>query len=154
MSNEINKTNYPPNKPILIWDGECKFCKWWKTRWELKTSEFVEFKPYQKVAKEFPDIPIDEFKKASRLIDEKGNIYSGPDSAYKIKEYTGDSKWHLWYINYTWFKSLSNSAYNHIAKNRNFYYKATVFLFGSEPEKPKIYWFYYLLIIILISISI
>jgi len=150
MFQQINKTEHPPFQPILVWDGECKFCKWWKTRWELKTKDNLSFKTYQEVASQFSDIPIKEFKKASRLIEPDGKIYSGPDSAYRSLYYTGRKKWHFWYQKYPWFKTISNFSYNHIAKNRSFYYKVTVFFFGSNPEKPKLYWLYYLLIILLV----
>ena len=154
MFKEINKTSNPPLEPTFVWDGDCKFCKWWKERWEHRLQGKVLFRKYQDATSEFLDIPKEEFQKASRLIDENGNVFSGPDSAYKIQHYLGNPKWHHWYKNITWFKSLSNSAYNHIAKNRSFYYKVTIFLFGSDPRKPKIYWFYYLMLIILLLISL
>lgn len=152
MFQKIKSTTNPPSFPILIWDGECKFCKWWKTRWELKTSNQLSFKVYQEVASQFPDIPLKEFKKASRLIDIDGNVYSGPDSAYRSLYLAGDKKWHQWYSNYKWFQKISDLGYNHIAKNRNFYYKATSILFGKDPEKPKKYWLFYILILIFLLI--
>jgi predicted DCC family thiol-disulfide oxidoreductase YuxK len=154
MFQEINKTAYPPTHPILVWDGECKFCKWWKTRWELKTKNQLDFKTYQEVASQFQDIPLKEFKKASRLIETDGAVYSGPDSAYRSLYISGNKKWHHWYSKNSWFEKLSDLGYNHIAKNRNFYYKATVILFGKDPVKPKLYWFYYLLLLILLIISL
>lgn len=150
MFQEINKTKHPPLQPILVWDGECKFCKWWKTRWELKTKGKLQFKTYQDVAHKFPDIPIKEFKKASRLIDTDGSVYSGPDSAYRSLYIAGIEKWHIWYSSSNMFKTMSNLGYNHIAKNRNFYYKATIFLFGKSPVTPRPYWLLYLLIIIVL----
>lgn len=150
MFEKITKTKFPPTHPILIWDGECKFCKWWKTRWELKTKNQLNFKTYQEVASQFPDIPLKEFKKASRLIDTDGKVYSGPDSAYRSLYISGNKIWHQYYASHKWFEKLSDLAYNHIAKNRNFYYKATTFLFGKNPLKPQKYWLYYLLFIIVI----
>ena len=154
MFQKIKTTNYPPVFPILIWDGECKFCKWWKTRWELKTKDQLSFKTYQEAASQFPDIPLKEFKKASRLIDTDGKIYAGPDSAYRSVFMAGDKKWHNWYTEYKWFQELSDFGYNHIAKNRSFYYKFTSFLFGKDPKKPKAYWLIYLLVLIIIIIAI
>lgn len=154
MFEKITKTEYPPTHPILVWDGECKFCKWWKTRWEIKTKNKLQFTTYQEVGGQFHDIPLKEFKKASRLIDSDGNIYSGPDSAYRSLYIAGNKKWHQWYSEYSWFEKLSDYGYNHIAKNRDFYYKATVSLFGNNPEKPQRYWLHYILIIILLLILI
>lgn len=135
MFAKINKTNYPPEIPILIWDGECKFCFWWKTKLELKTRQKLMFKTYQEIGSKFPDIPIKEFKKASRLIETDGTIYSGPDSIYRSLYFAGIEKWHIWYSSTILFQKMSDIGYNHIAKNRGFYYKVTVFLFGDNPVK-------------------
>ncbi|CAM4316378.1 thiol-disulfide oxidoreductase DCC family protein [Gillisia limnaea] len=154
MFEKITSTKYPPAKPTLIWDGTCGFCKWWKIRWETKTKDRIHFVPYQDVAKDFPDIPIKEFKKASRLIEPDGKIYTGPDSAYRSLYYAGTKKWHLWYEKYPWFESLSNLAYNHVAKNRSVYFKLTKLLFGKDPHQPKLYWFYYILILLTIILLV
>lgn len=132
---------------MLVWDGDCTFCKFWVTRWKMKTGEAVEYITYQKVAAKFQDIPIKEFKKASRFIALDGSIYSGPDSAYKSYTYAKESTlpWHQWYRNYYWFTWLSDHSYNYIAKNRSAFYKITVACFGKDPERLKPYWLLYVL---------
>ena len=150
MFAKIQKTENPPAHPVLIWDGTCGFCKFWKTRWQLKTQNKLEYVTYQEKAREFPDIPLKEFKKASRLIEPDGRIYSGPDSAYRSLYYAGNKTWHHWYQRYSWFEKLSDIGYNHIAKNRDFYFKLTKLLFGDYPEKLKFYWLFYLLALVVI----
>ncbi|WP_081209994.1 thiol-disulfide oxidoreductase DCC family protein [Salegentibacter sediminis] len=150
MFAKINQTEYPPKKPTMVWDGTCGFCKFWKTRWQLKTKAKLRFVTYQEEAGEFPDIPEKEFKKASRLIEPDGRVYSGPDSAYRSLYYTGDEKWHHWYQQYSWFEKLSDEAYNHIAKNRDFYFKLTKALLGEDPVNFKFYWLFYLLAVFVI----
>lgn len=147
MFKKIQHTNYPPPKPLLVWDGDCGFCKYWKTRWQLKTGNKITFKTYQEVAKNFPDIPLKEFKKSSKLIEPDGKIYNGPDSAYKSIYYSGTQIWHNWYKKNKIFQKLSDHGYNHIAKNRSFYFKVTRFLFGSNPSAIKHYWLLYFIII-------
>lgn len=150
MFAKIGKTSYLPSKNVMIWDGKCGFCKFWKTRWENKTKGIIEYKTYQEYADKLPDIPLKEFKKASRLIETDGSVYSGPDSAYRCLWHAGNRPGHEMYKNYSWFRWLSDHAYNHIAKNRNFYFKVTRLLFGDEPLKLKYYWVWYLLAIIII----
>lgn len=154
MFKKIHQTNFPPSQPTMVWDGTCGFCKWWKIRWETKTGDRIRFVPYQDVAKDFPDIPIKEFKKASRLIEPDGRIYSGPDSAFRNFFHTGNKRWHQCYEKYSWFESICDLAYNHIAKNRSFYFKVTKFLFGKDPHQPKIYWFYYILMLLAIILLV
>lgn len=150
MFKKIEKTSYPPTANIMVWDGKCGFCKFWKTRWEKKTEGILIFKTYQEYAENFPDIPLKEFKKASRLIETDGSVYSGPDSAYRSLWHAGNKKGHELYVEHGWFRWLSDHAYNHIAKNRHFYFKITKLLFGKEPLNLKPYWLLYLFAIILI----
>ena len=152
MFKKVHHTENPPSENILIWDGKCGFCKFWKTRWEDKTEGKIVFKTFQEYASNFPDIPIKEFKKASRLIETDGKIYSGPDSAYRSIWHTGVKTQHRLYRSNVWFRHLSDHAYNHIAKNRSFYFKLTKILFGSNPKKLQPYWLFYLIIIIAILI--
>ena len=150
MFEKIKYTKYPPSHHTLVWDGDCGFCKFWKTRWEEKTREKIQFRTFQEVASEFPDIPLKEFKKASRLIETDGRLYSGPDSAYRSLWHANKKTYHELYKKSKWFEKLSDHGYNHIAKNRHFYFQITKFLFGDEPLKIKPYWLVYLLIILLI----
>lgn len=154
MFKKIHDTTNKPADNILIWDGKCGFCDFWKSRWEARTKGKIRFETYQDFAHEFPDIPLKEFKKASRLIEKDGHIYSGPDSAYRSIWHAGDRKWHEFYKKYSWFRWLSDHGYNHVAKNRHFYFRLTKLLFGKEPLKLKPYWILYLLVIVLILILI
>ncbi|TBW26628.1 thiol-disulfide oxidoreductase DCC family protein [Gramella sp. KN1008] len=150
MFAKIEKTSNPPSNNVMIWDGKCGFCKFWKTRWEEKTRGKIIFKTYQEYAENFPDIPLKEFKKASRLIETDGSVYSGPDSAYRSLWHAGNKKRHKMYTKYSWFRYLSDHTYNHIAKNRHFYFKITKLLFGKDPIQLRPFWILYLIVIILI----
>jgi len=150
MFKKIEFTVHPPSKPELIWDGECGFCKFWKTRWELKTGDRVNYRTFQERAEYYPDIPLKEFKKASRLIETDGSVYSGPDSAYRTLQYSGNSFWHNLYKKQSWFTWLSDHGYNHIAKNRAIYFKVTKRLFGENPEKLSYDWLFYMISIFIL----
>jgi len=157
MFSKLKKTKFPPdNKPILIWDGECDFCAFWVTHWKKKTGSAIDYNKYQQIASHFSDIPLKEFKKASRLITTDGSIYSGPDSAYKALAYSKKPilKWHKLYNNNSWFRQLSDYSYNFIAKNRPTMFKLTKFFFGNNPNHLKPYWLIYLISIILLCIVI
>ena len=51
-------------KPLLIYDGECGFCNYSIRYWEKLTGGRVDYEPYQQAASRFPDIPLEEFKRA------------------------------------------------------------------------------------------
>jgi predicted DCC family thiol-disulfide oxidoreductase YuxK len=147
MFQKFATTQHPPTEtPLLVWDGECGFCKYWVTRWRHLTQGKIHFKTYQEVAEHFPDIPLKEFKKASRLIEPNGSVYSGPDSAYRSYTYARNSwPWHQWYHKYPWFQWVSDHGYNHIAKHRPFYFWLTNTCFGNNPARLKPYWILYIM---------
>lgn len=151
MFSTIAFTRYPPSvKPILIWDGECGFCKYWVTRWQQKTGDSVIYKTYQEAGSQFPDIPIKEFKKASRLIEPDGRVYSGPDSAYRSLSYTSNTlfPWHIWYVSNRFFQKLSDAGYTFISRRRPFFFTLTKLFFGKDPTQMKPFWALYLIVIL------
>jgi len=150
MFTKIKKTDFPPKeKPILVWDGECGFCKFWVIRLQKRTKDKIDFKTFQEVGGLLKDIPLKEFKKASRLIETDGHVFNGPDSLYRSLYHSAStSQWHRWYHKYLWFEKLNDHAYNTIAKNRPTMFTLTKICFGKDPNRLKPYWAIYLLIII------
>ncbi len=130
----------------MIWDGACGFCKYWILVWK-KNSENIEFKTFQEVSDEFPEIPLKEFKKASRFIETDGSIHSGPDSAYMSLYHFNEpiTFLHRWYEKYNWFQWISDHVYNEIAKHRPLLMKVTIAFWGKNPLKQKPYWIAWLL---------
>ncbi|MDA9312893.1 DUF393 domain-containing protein [Vicingaceae bacterium] len=158
MFSKIERTTYlPGERPLMVFDGNCGFCKYWVIRWKKISGLEVDYKPYQKVAKNFKDISEQHFKEAVRYIDLEGNVFTGPDAAYITYFNKNKVKFlHLWYIEKTWFRNLSDFAYQFIADHRDTMSKITIRLFGKNPANPKPYWKYYLLglIVLIVSLSI
>ena len=156
MFQKFNTTQYPPKiKPLLVWDGKCGFCKYWVTRWRKISEGKIDFDTYQNAAQDFPDIPLKEFKKASRLITTSGSVHGGPDSAYKSYEIANPSSpWHGWYTKYAWFRRLSDRGYNYIAKNRSTMFTITKAMLGSNPLRFRHYWTIYLFMFTLLLLVV
>ena len=156
MFTKLQKTAFPPNpKPLMVFDGNCGFCKYWVIRWKKISGLGVDYKSYQEVAPQFEDIPEYHFKQAVRYIDTEGKVFNGPDAAYIT--YFNKNKFkflHQWYINKSWFTKFSDYAYQFVADNRNTMSKITIRLFGKNPANPKPYWKYYLIALIVIFISL
>jgi predicted DCC family thiol-disulfide oxidoreductase YuxK len=144
---KVHQTRYTPyEKPVMIWDGQCGFCAYWTTRWSKLTGQKVSYEPYQEVATAFPDIPVERFKEASRLVEPSGAVFSGPRSAYRTLTYSR-SFWRFldrWYLEKGWFEKFSDRAYNWVANNRNFLFKVTKLCFGSNPHEVRPFWLIYL----------
>jgi len=155
MFTKFLQTQNKPSKPLMIWDGNCGFCKYWILVWQTKTTE-VDYKTLQDVAAEFPEIPLKEFKKASRFIDTDGQIYSGPDSAFMSMWYfkTPQKHWHRWYMSSELFQSLCDHGYNFVAKNRPLMMKITLAFWGKNPIKRKPFWMLWLMGLVVFVIGL
>ena len=78
MFSKIERTAYPPNeKPLMVFDGNCGFCKYWVIRWKKISGLEVDYRPYQEVAINFQDISENHLKEAVRYIDLDGNVFTG-----------------------------------------------------------------------------
>jgi predicted DCC family thiol-disulfide oxidoreductase YuxK len=42
--------------PLLIYDGDCGFCVYWARYWRKLTGDRVDYRPYQQVAAQYPEI--------------------------------------------------------------------------------------------------
>jgi hypothetical protein len=49
------------DKPLLVYDGDCSFCKIWIEYWKTLTVDLVSYAPFQEVAGGFPNIPPEKF---------------------------------------------------------------------------------------------
>lgn len=150
MFTKLKSTQFPPStKPLMVYDGNCGFCKYWVIKWKKISGLEVDYKPYQEVATQFKDLKVDHFKEAVRLINTDGSINNGPDAAYITYYNKGKATFlHKWYQEKKWFRGLSDLVYQWVADNRSFMSKVSIKLFGKNPANPKPYWKYYLLLLI------
>jgi predicted DCC family thiol-disulfide oxidoreductase YuxK len=141
---------------MLIWDGTCGFCNYWVARWKALTGDAVLYVPYQEVAHEISDIPVQAFKEAVRMIETDGKVCDGAGAAYKTLTYS--EKWRFLYPCYKrffFFRKVSDRSYQFIADNRRFMLTLTKLFFGKNPNRMAHYWAIYLaigLLLLLFSI--
>lgn len=136
----------PIDKPMMVYDGECGFCKYWVIRWKKMSEDKINFQPFQNVYDRFTDIDKEHFKQAVRYIDLNGNIYSGPGAAYYTYFKRNKVKYLFkWYQEKIWFRKLNDKLYQFIAVNRSFIFKVCIKLIGENPKETKYYWIFYLI---------
>ncbi len=113
-------------KSILIYDGDCGFCKRWIKRWQKITGDAIDYAPYQAVHAQYPQIPITQFQKAVQFVESSGQFYSG---AYAVaKSLAANPRYRVFLILYEKSKLLSwvaEKAYGVVARNRLFFSKLT-----------------------------
>lgn len=155
MFSHLDSTDFPPkNKPLMVYDGNCGFCKYWVIKWKLMSGDSIEYQPFQKVASSFKDINAKHFAEAVRFIDMDGKVYSGPGAAYYTYFIKGKVKFlYKAYKNKNWFRRLNDIVYQWVADNRDFVFRICIKMLGKNPRITQHLWVYYLIgLLVLISL--
>src|SRR6266576_2739107 len=130
-----------PTKPLMIWDGECLFCKMWIERWREITAGKVDYATYQQSADQFPEIPLDQFKHAMAFIEPDGKTFFAAEAVYRSLQYRSSGKWLEWsYDHVPGLAAISESAYKFIARHRSLGSSVTRLLWGKDVRPPTYFW--------------
>ena len=116
------------DKPVLIYDGHCAFCRIWLDYWRQLTGDRIEYLASQEVGDRFPQIPSEAYSKSVQLVRPDGSVASG---ARAVFESLGKERL------YSWVAAPSELAYRIIAPRRNFFYQLTRFTFGTRIEPTR-----------------
>jgi predicted DCC family thiol-disulfide oxidoreductase YuxK len=135
------RVSNPPPKPLMIWDGECHFCKRWIERWREITAGAVDYVTYQEEADRFPEIPIEQFKHAVAFIEPDGNAFFAAEAVYRSLRYRSSRKWLAWsYDHIPGFAAVSEAGYKFIARHRKLGSAITRLLWGKDVRPPTYFW--------------
>ena len=125
----------------MIWDGECHFCKRWIQRWREVTAGKVDYATYQQAAARFPEIPIEQFKRAVAFIEPDGEAFFAAEAVYCSLRYRSSRKWLTWsYDHVPGFAGISETAYKFIARHRGLGSTLTRLLWGKDVRPPTYFW--------------
>ena len=128
---------HPQNgKPLLVYDNDCDFCRYWVAQWQHITGDRIDYAPSQEVAAEFPEIPLSAFENAVQLILQNGTVLSGAEAVFRAV----NNRLLLWcYYHLFGFKSVSEGVYRFVAQHRPFFSTVTRRLWGTRPERTTFY---------------
>jgi predicted DCC family thiol-disulfide oxidoreductase YuxK len=125
----------------MIWDGECLFCKRWIERWREITAGKVDYATYQEAAARFPEIPIEQFKRAVVFVEPDGEVFVAAEAVYRSLQYRSSRKWLAWsYDHVPGFAGISEAAYKFIARHRSLGSTFTRLLWGKDVRPPTYFW--------------
>src|SRR5438094_452004 len=85
-----------PQKPVLIFDGDCGFCRRWVGRWKGLTGDTIEFAPSQEVASQFPQIPPKGFDESVWLVEPDGKVTGAAEAVFRSLALAGQMEYLLW----------------------------------------------------------
>ncbi len=133
----MERAEFVSEKPLLVYDGTCGFCKRWIARWERVIGDRAAYAPSQDVGSRFPEIPASSFAEAVYLIEADGRRSRGAEAVFRaLALVPGRGGW-LWaYRNIPGFKALSETGYRIIAGHRTFFSRVTDSLWGAHVIPP------------------
>src|SRR5277367_4321582 len=122
---------------ILLFDGDCSFCRIWVEYWRGLTGERVEYLPFQRAGERFPEISKED---AAR-----GIVFADGESRYSsargVLHLLGDVPGYGWlrdvYEKLPGFAPFVEGIYRLIASHRNTAYWITRILWGKQIEEPR-----------------
>jgi lipase maturation factor 1 len=127
----------PPPKALIIWDGNCHFCRRWIERWREITRDAVDYATSQESAARFPEIPPEQFERSVIYIETDGSVYSGADAVFRSLRCRSSKNWLAWSYNHVpGFAPVSERLYKIIASNRRFASAITRLLWGDDVRPP------------------
>ena len=135
------RVSNPPAKPLLIWDGDCDFCRFWIERWREMTAGKVDYITYQEVGERFADIPRNEFTRSLVLIQPDGTAFFAAEAVYRSLGYRRSREWLAWsYDHVPAFAAVSETGYAFIARHRKFASAVTRLLWCKDVRRPSYVW--------------
>jgi predicted DCC family thiol-disulfide oxidoreductase YuxK len=112
----------PPSKPLLIFDGDCGFCRARVLRWQALTGDRVEYAPSQEAASRFPEIPSEAYARAVQFVGSDGEVCQAAEAVFRVQAFAPHRGWMLWL--YRWVPGVSFVCewfYGLVARHRGFF---------------------------------
>ena len=124
-------------KPLLVYDGECGFCRFWVDRWRHATGERIEYAPFQEVGGVSPEIGMEQFAQAVHFRDADGNWSRGAAAVYRALSHAPRGGVPLWmYRRVPGFAWVSELGYRLVAAHRPGLLRLTHLLWGRHSLPP------------------
>ena len=122
-------------KPVMIYDADCSFCRIWIEYWKQITRGEVMYFPFQEVAADYPEIPIENFQRSVQLVKPDGTTMSGARAVLESLATNPSMRWLLrLYMRIPGISGLFEAFYLYIARHRNGANTITRILWGRNIE--------------------
>jgi predicted DCC family thiol-disulfide oxidoreductase YuxK len=120
------------SKPLLVYDGDCGFCKRWISYWEELTAGAVDYAPSQEVAHLYPEIRAEQWDHSVVLILPNREFFQGAHAVFLSLSYAPQFNFGKIllksYVHIPGFALLCEFFYRFIARHRVFFSRLTYFL--------------------------
>lgn len=121
-------------RPVLIYDGECSFCRAWVGFWRSLTGDSLEYLPFQQAAERFPEVSIEDCRKAVQFITTEGR-FPGAEGVCRFLAGVPGYGWLFWGYRFVpGFAALASFIYKFIANHRSPAWRFTRALWGEHLQ--------------------
>lgn len=125
----------PAERPLLVYDGNCGFCKYWIERWKHVTGNRVEYAASQDVGHQFPEITPEQFETAVIFIDVDGRVTTAARAVFDAYAHAPFGAWPGWlYEKIPGLAPACEASYRFVASHRAIFSSVTRWLWGRVPE--------------------
>jgi len=124
------------DRPLLLFDADCGFCRRWIARWQHITGDRVDYESFQSAASRFPDIAREDFAQAIHLIEPDGSHTSGAEAVFRALAHGGKPVPQWMYDRVPGFASVSEALYRVVARHRTGAGRLTNILWGRHVVPP------------------
>jgi predicted DCC family thiol-disulfide oxidoreductase YuxK len=108
----------PLVRSLMIFDGDCGFCRAGIARWRGRTGASVDYAPYQEVGARFPQIASGAFAQAVHLVEPDGTVSRAAAAVFRALEMGGHPLGARLYRASGLVRVMSEAAYRWVAAHR------------------------------------
>jgi len=128
----------PPAKPLLVFDGDCGFCRTWVARWRRTVGSRVDYEEFQSAGARFPTIPRSRFRRALQLILPDGEVFEGAEAVFRTLAldpgHPRRRRWLAVYQNVPGARPVFEWGYRWVADHRPLLTRISQFFLGPSRD--------------------
>ena len=118
-------------RPLVVYDGECGFCKRCVTRFQVLARGTVDTAPSQSVAATF-DLPAEDCARSVQYLDPEGQRFQGAEAVFRALDAVGRSRGLWLYTHLPGFAPVSRHLYRAVAHFRGGVSRITTLLHDHD----------------------
>ena len=119
-----------PGRPLVVFDGDCAFCRFWIARWKRDSGDRIDYAPYQEAASRFPEIPVEEFRRAVAFVRPSGEVLFGAAAVVAARAEVGYPFLSRVYRRVPGARHVMELFYRLVANHRNAAFRVTRLFWG------------------------
>jgi predicted DCC family thiol-disulfide oxidoreductase YuxK/uncharacterized membrane protein YphA (DoxX/SURF4 family) len=124
-------------KPLLIFDANCKFCRRWVARWHARTGDRIEYVPLQRPGLlRRLGVLLSEASTAIQLVTPDGKRYQGADAAFRALGRAPGLRLVTALARLPLLRWVADRVYRRIARDRGLAARIDDVLFGRSTSPP------------------